>query len=343
MRTTVAIELACVLAVLCPGALPSAAGEEAVKPKELAVTASKPLRLSGYINARYRDDPTIHDGFDLRRARLVLRGDLGKGFDFKLQAELAGSAAKLLDAALGWRHADALKVTAGQFKIPFSQENLISSNKLETVNRSQVVEALVARGRDVIGNQVGRDIGVMASGTAPFGKPGAGVDYALGVFNGSGINTTDTNDRKDLVGRVVVRPVEGLSIGGSGYSGRFTLPVAPDRDDLRRRVGGEIAYQKGPWLFKGEYISGTDAHVDREGWYAMGCWFAIPSTLQAVAKYDAYDPNTAVSGNQTSIATLGANVIFSPSAFVQLNYERKDEAGAEIANDAVTVQLTLQF
>jgi hypothetical protein len=42
-------------------------------------------------------------------------------------------------------------------------ENLASSNKLEMIDRSQVVEAIVARGKDLIGNQNGRDMGFEAS------------------------------------------------------------------------------------------------------------------------------------------------------------------------------------
>jgi phosphate-selective porin OprO/OprP len=317
--------------------------DEKDRQKEFQVTSSKPLQLLGYTEVRYRRDETIDDTFDIRRARLDLRGALGRGFDLRLQAELAGSSAKLLDAALAWRHSDALKVTAGQFKIPFSQENLISSNKLETINRSQVVEALVARGKDVIGNHNGRDIGLMVGGTLAAGKTPGSLDYALGVFNGAGINTTDTNERKDLVGRLVVHPLAGLSFGGSFYTGRYTLPSAPSKGGVRQRVGGELAYVAGPLLVKGEYIRGKDARVEKEGWYALAALFVVPQKLQAVAKYDTFDPNVALAKNETAVGTIGVNWFFTKSAFVQVNYEIKDETGKEISNNALTGQLTLQF
>ncbi len=71
----------------------------------------------------------------------------------------------LLDAILGYKVTSSLKINIGQFFIPFSQENITSNTKLETINRSQVVEALTTRGKDVIGNQNGRDIGIQVSGS----------------------------------------------------------------------------------------------------------------------------------------------------------------------------------
>jgi phosphate-selective porin OprO/OprP len=317
--------------------------EEKDKQKEFQVTSSKPLRLAGYTQVRYRNDDTINDTFDIRRARIDLRGALGGGFDYRLQAELAGSSAKLLDATVGWRMNDAFKATAGQLKIPFSQENLASSNRLETINRSQVVEALVARGKDVIGNHNGRDIGVQAAGSFSLFKQQGFLDYAVGVFDGSGINTADTNEKKDLVGRLIVHPFKGLSVGGSFYTGRYTLSSAPTREDSRQRVGGELAYVNGPFLLKGEVIHGYDARVEKSGWYALGGYFVVAERLQAIVKYDTFDPDASRFKNETSITTLGCNWFFNKWAFLQLNYEVKDETGPEVSNNALTSQLTVQF
>jgi phosphate-selective porin OprO and OprP len=317
--------------------------EEKDKQKEFQVTASKPIQLSGYTQFRYRSDRTITDTFDIRRARLTLKGGLGMGFDYMLQSDFAGSSAKLMDAALGWRLNDAFKVTAGQQKIPFSQENLIGDNVMETINRSQVVESLVARSGDVIGNQNGRDIGLMVGGNFNlFGRPGL-LEYAVGGFNGSGMNTADTNERKDLVGRLIAHPFEGFSIGGSFYTGRYTLPSALTKEDVRQRAGGEIAYLNGPFVFKGEYIHGYDARKEKDGWYALAAYTTGLHHLQAVLKYDTFDPDKSMSKNEENITTIGINCNCSKWAQVQVNYEIKDETGKEISNNAFTVQFQLQF
>ena len=79
----------------------------------------------------------------------------------------------LLDAYAVYKPLSFLRITAGQFLIPFSRENTETPDRdLLTVDRSQVVNALVARSgdgsnglQDSIGNQNGRDIGIQASGT----------------------------------------------------------------------------------------------------------------------------------------------------------------------------------
>jgi phosphate-selective porin len=316
--------------------------EEKEQQKEFIVIAGRAIRISGYTQVRYRQGETIKDTFDIRRARIDIKGDITPKFDYRLQADFASSP-KVLDATIGYKFNPYLKLTAGQFKIPFSQENLISSSKLETINRSQVVEALVARGQDVIGNHNGRDIGMQGGGN--FLKKGDAYlfDYALGVFDGAGINISDTNDQKDIVCRLVFHPFKDWSIGSSYYTGRYTLASAPAIRDKRKRAGIEFSYVHDPVTVKGEYIQGSDGSTDREGWYLLAGCFFVPKKLQAVLKADVYDPDTDIETNKSNVYTLGANVYVNKWVYLQINYEKKDEQGAEIDNNALTGQLTLQF
>jgi len=319
--------------------------EEKEQQKDFTVIAGKPIKLSGYTQVRYRNDKSANDSFDIRRARLDLRGDITERFDWRTQVEFGGTSGPfLLDAMLGYKFNPYIKLTAGQFKIPFSQENLISSPKLETINRSQVVEALVARGTDIIGNQNGRDIGVQLGGSIFPKEDYQLLDYAFGVFNGAGINKLDTNERKDFIGRVVVHPLKELSVGGSYYNGEYTLTSAPAFKGKRNRLGAEFAYVKDPFSFKGEYISGIDGSIKKRGWYLQGGYFIIPKKLQGVFKFDTLDPNEQIDNNETNVYTLGANWYFNKWAFIQLNYELKNELKRkEIDNNILTTQLTLQF
>lgn len=311
--------------------------------KEFIVIAGKPIKISGYTQMRYRQDKSINDAFDIRRVRLDFKGEVTERFEYRFQGDFAGSQVKLLDAAIGYKFNPYAKLTVGQFKIPFSQENLVSSPKLETINRSQVVEALVARGSDVIGNQNGRDIGAQVSGSVWQKQDTYLLDYAFGIFNGAGINTSDTNEQKDFVGRLVFRPLNGWTVGGSYYAGRATLSSAPARKDDRDRIGAEFAYVKEPISLKGEYIKGNDRNVKKDGWYLQAGYFFIPKKFQGVFKFDYYDPNTEIDQNTTNVYTLGGNLYFNKWAFLQLNYELKDERAKEIDNNVLTGQLTLQF
>jgi hypothetical protein len=307
------------------------------------VVASKPIKFSGYTQVRYRQDRTLNnDGFDIRRVRLNFQGDITERFDYRTQAEFGAGSVKLLDAIIGYKVNPYLKLSVGQTFIPFSQENLISNTKLETINRSQVVEALAARSNDVIGDQNGRDIGVQASGSIFPKADYQLLDYAFGIFNGSGINSSDKNEQKDFVGRLVFHPLKDWSVGGSYYNGYGSWGT-PIRKNDRDRIGAEFAYVKEPISLRGEYIKGNDGATKKDGWYLQAGYFFIPKKFQGVFKFDRYDPNAETEENETDVYTLGGNWFFNKWAFLQVNYELKDEQGKEIDNNALVGQLTLQF
>lgn len=311
--------------------------EEKEQQKEFVLIAGKLLKLSGYTNVRYRDIENGNDTFDVRRVRLNIQGDITERFDYRTQVEFGGGKVALIDGILGYKVNPYLKLSLGQFLIPFSQENIVSNTKLETINRSQVVEALTARGTDVIGNQNGRDIGLQGAGT--FGL----LDYAVALFNGAGINTTDTNKTKDIIGRLVFHPAKDWSIGGSYYTGKYTLASAPTKKDDRKRAGAEIAYSKEVYSLKGEYIQGKDASIKKNGWYAQATYFLIPKKLQGVFKFDTFDPNKDIQTNESGVYTLGGNWFFNKWTYAQINYEAKNEAGREVNNNVLSGQFTLQF
>jgi phosphate-selective porin len=315
------------------------------KQKEFGVVAGKPIKISGYTQLRYQslEEKGKNDSFDIRRARLDIKGDLSEGFDYRFQGDFAGSSAKLLDATFGYKVNPYLKLTAGQFKIPFSQENLTSSPKLETINRSQVVEALVARSKDVIGNQNGRDIGVQASGSFLQTDDRYLFDYAVGVFDGAGINASDNNDRKDFAGRIVVHPIQGLDIGGSFYTGDDRWGKNSTSNQTRDRVGIECAYVYKSLNLKGEYIRGKDGSTKKDGWYLQSGYYIIPNKVQGVLKYDTFDPDRETDNDKTNVSTLGLNWYVNKWAFLQVDYEFKDEQGTKVDNDVFSTQLTLQF
>ena len=179
------------------------------------VTTSTALTLTGYGQVQYTTQSAGIDGFTLRRARLALTGEILENLRFKLQVDALKSPL-LLDAYLDWGFYSAASVRAGQFKIPFSMESQTSSAELDMINRTQVVSKL-APGWDI--GSYGRDIGISLYGKAAF------LEYALAVFNGSGINKTDSDDKKDWAGRLVIHPVSFLTLAVAGYNGR-TVPVS---------------------------------------------------------------------------------------------------------------------
>lgn len=312
--------------------------------KTFNVTTSRLIQLSGYTQVRYRvqeEDGKI-DGFDIRRARLDVRGNVSPYFAYRLQTDFAGTP-KLLDAYAEIKLYDCLNFTIGQAKIPFSMENLASSNKMESIDRSQVVEALVARGKDEIGNQNGRDIGVQVGGSIGKYDNRFLFDYKIGVFNGSGINQEDKNENKDVVGRLIAHPVKGFDFGGSYYTGKgnFGKPTPTNQD--RERYGIEINYEHNRCFIRGEFIAGKDGAIKRNGWYAQTGYFLIPAKLQLILKYDTYDTNTSATDDISTAYMIGGTYIFNNWSRIQAGYTFKEEEGPSVSNNFGVVQYQISF
>lgn len=233
--------------------------------------------------------------FDMKRARIYAQGNLYKNTEFKAELDFSeGSAASLTDGYINLTHLPVAKTMLGQFKEPFSLEQLTSFRFVDFVERSIIANSIAP----------GRDIGVMLHANLFDGILG----YGVGIFNGNGRNRKrDENDDKDVAGRVYLRPfmtsgipfLEGLQVGGAftwgNQQGTVSNIVVPGsetgivtwktgvRSDGRRiRSGAEMAWVVGPFSLKGEWMmtrwdnlefagSKDDLHVS--GWYAGATWF----------------------------------------------------------------------
>ena len=292
------------------GARPSAParGSDFKEGEEEDATRRLPFRISGFGQVQWASLPESGSTFQLRRGRISIDGDIHKLASYKIQVETLNSPS-LLDAYLQLKPTTYANVTFGQFKIPFSQENLRTSRDLLTVERSQVVNNL-APGRD-IGAQ-GRDIGGDVSGSLNF-SDSSGVDYAVGVFNGAGIDQKDDNNRKDVATRISVRPFQGLALSGDYYNGASGPTEVP-----RDRQGAEIAYTYRPLTLLGEFIWGRDGVVHKQGWYGLAAWrFSKP--WEAVFRVDAFNPDRSKAGYNTTTYLGGYNWYFAPHLKWQLN------------------------
>jgi phosphate-selective porin len=305
-------ELVLVTAVLVAGFAPA---EE--KKDSPAVSALRSLTLSGYAQlfaAAWDEDV---DTFSLRRARLSLSGEIVKNLKFKLAADLIKSPA-LLDAVVEFTPSKAAGLRAGQFLVPFSMNNVTSVADIDMVNRPSAVEAL-APGRD--NGASGRDVGAVLFGSYSV------LEYALGFVNGAGINKTDTNSHKDFSGRVVLRPFEFLTVGGSLYRGRQTV-VDGEPLVARNKEGLEAVLSIKGFSLKGEYIHAKDDLIFKAGWYAQAGFFAVPGKLQAFLRYDSLDLNRAVPDDGKRVIAVGVNWYIVGKTKLQLNYEiHRLEAG----------------
>lgn len=306
--------------------------EEAQK-KERPVTGSTKIKLSGWVQTRWTNGVGTTNPLEIRRARIALDGNLAEKVAYRVQVDAVRSPV-LLDARLDYTPKPFAKLTIGQFKIPFSQENLISSRDLISIERSNVVNNLVP-GRDTGNN--GRDIGAQLEGNFYRGDGKPLVDYSVGLFNGAGINRRDDNRRKDIGARLVVHPLAGLSLAGDYYNG-----ASGDKELSRERAGVEFAYVRKLYSLRGEYIWGHDGVVRKYGWYSQFAYRFRPK-WEALAKFDTYDPQRHVGKDVTNTYLVGVNWYLANWVKLQANYGLVDEEARTNLTNLFLSQVQFQF
>ena len=160
----------------------------------------------------------VPDVFAFRRLRPYLRGRFSRRFEFYFNPDFAGGTLVVQDAYVDTVFAPAFRIRAGKGKTPFGLERLHSASNLLFFNRAMPT-ALAPN----------RDLGVQVLGDISGGV----VSYLAGVMNGvpdGGSADVDTNDSKDVSGRLIVRPfnrigsspLRGLGLAMSGSKGRQT-------------------------------------------------------------------------------------------------------------------------
>ncbi len=328
-------------------------------PKNWLSTSIPGVTLDGILQLEYIHDENGTNTFGEHRARIGIDAQPDDHWEWRIYTEFGGSGcnfissaslstsgtlssntsqkqyAFLLDAWVRYKFNQLANVQAGQFKIPFSQENLADDRYYDFIDHSQIGCYLVPdRGNG--GN--GRDLGVQFDGTYAESSERKWVQYAVAVVNGNGIDYSDTNKNKDVVGRVVVYPLKDLSLGASVYRGHETsVGYAHDAE------GGEIAYVHDPFFAKAEYIAGVDNTTDRNGWYLEGGYKIIPK-VQVALRYDTYDANADKSGYNTDQETVGLNWFINQNAKLQFNYVHQvAQANATAANDLAELQYQYAF
>ncbi len=296
-----------------------------------------------------------NDRFRLRRVRLGASGRFLEEFDFKVEGEYVGSSVTLTDGFLNWSHFDWANIKAGQFKTPFGYEFLASDPKLYTIERTLGSDRLT----------LNRQIGVQASGNF-FEKR---LSYAAGVFNGNGANvTTNDNDQFLYVGRLAGTPWQGKLFGQSakwtagidGYASRDTAVTMGSDFGLtgnsfagrREAWGVDTQFTLGRFALWTEYLRVRfDPTNDKpapafaaDAWYVQASCFLIPNRLQAVVKFDTFDPNNKKSANETDAWTFGANWFLKGDDLkLQCDYVRTDAPATASAQDQLWLRAQVIF
>ncbi len=324
-----------------------------------AVESFKP-NLSGYIEAWYRYDSSdlsnqttaakkVDNEFRVRRARLAASGKVTDALGYKLQASLDGpspashaAAVRLWDAYMTYRFHPLAAVTLGQFKYDFSREGLESTPNRVPVLRAESINYIAGKLGTVGGSF--RDIGVKVNGSC---EKILGLTYGLDLINGSGIDTGDINNHKDIVGRITVTPVKGLALGASGYTGQgqeqtSAFNVNETAWDL------EAEYKWKGLKLRGEYIwakwenwdvAASTASAGKSqkpnGWYLQAS-YRLPQNIEVMARYEDFDKDSNTPDSHLRTTTLGAGYYITGKTRIVANYLIRNAGSSSI----VTAQET---
>jgi hypothetical protein len=228
------------------------------------------IRLRGYTQFRYNRLPSFRENdelvndqgdryigannnFGIRRARLIVSGDIGDHVSIYIQPDFASVIGDQYHVAiLRDLYADIyldkkkeFRFRVGQSKVPFGFENLQSSQNRAPLDRSDAVNSALRDERDlgVFGYWAPSHIRERLKHLVDSGLKGSG-DYGvvgIGVYNGQNANRPERNDNLHVVGRVAWPFLFGeqfVEVNAAAYYGKYNVAFTP-RDEAPYALAGE--------------------------------------------------------------------------------------------------------
>ncbi|HLM42393.1 MAG TPA: porin, partial [Myxococcaceae bacterium] len=271
---------------------PAEAKKEKEKEKESAWYER--IKLRGYTQFRYnrlpsfrRNDELINDqgdrflgknnNFGIRRARLILFGEVHEHVSIYLQPDFASVIGEQFHVAIlrDW-YADIFldkkkefRLRLGQSKVPFGFENLQSSQNRPALDRNDALNSALRDERDLGGffYWAPAEIRQRFADLANSKLKGSG-DYGVvgfGVFNGQNANRPERNDNLHAVGRVTWPFLFGkqyVEVGAQGYYGRYNVAtgtgytIRGGNDMVDARAAATLVIYPQPFGLMAEYNVG---------------------------------------------------------------------------------------
>lgn len=349
LRTALATRPSSATPTLSPAAAGTTALPAAGAPAASAVAVvpggkESKLMLGGFvqINAESGGTPDARwngaaDRFFVRRARLALTASFAEHVTARLEGAFGAEAlaprtantVQAMDAYVQWSRDPALVLRAGQFKSPFGYEQLTSDLK------GYVIERTLPNDRLTVGRQIGFGVA---------GEPASRrFNYAAGVFNGNGTNTS-ANDNENFLtaARVGVVPFESAATGRHGPvrwslgTNAFTTSDNGAFTGRRTAWGVDSQVVLGATEFWAEWLRQEQRPVlgsttTQDGWSVLAA-HAFSPQWQGAIRYETYDSNTALMNATTRTWTFGANYLLKGDDLkFSLNYVRGTPPGPQPA------------
>lgn len=314
--------------------------EGTVQSTATSVKKIQKIQISGYLQTRFeafqnsKNGTSTVDRFAVRRARLSIGARPSDDLAIKVSTELAGGVV-LKDAFLTWYpwHSPETgpSLTIGQMNWCFGYEVPTSSSVRETPERALFSRKLF---------EGERDTGIKVSSAK--GRP---LEWEVGLFNGTGINKSDVNSAKDVVGRVRFQPTPTFDLAISGYFGEgfdVATPTVPARSWVKNRYGADAQWTLNGVTFKTEWVTAKERGRKPSGWLAQANW-NIGKKNVLVVRFDTYNDKGADKFGRIDTWNAGIIRYLDPNLRVKLFHEVPKEERNRFKNNVTRVEFIAVF
>lgn len=242
--------------VLCVAAVPSHAQESEAHTFTVGGVKLEP-RAYAQFDLRAFPDWAITPGTgELNRDTLEVRRIRGsidgawRSVTFEVSVDpLDDDGVFLKDAWLQRRIGKALRLRAGQFKLPGTRDYSVPARRMDFLERAGYATTIAA----------GRDVGVSADGRW------RSVRLEAGLFMGDGVGRSDRGGLTSA-GRVIWRAKRRLEVGASFSAGRT------EADDTEGPNGPVSRTAAGYRFARGVYVQGLRTRVSADAEWTQGRW-----------------------------------------------------------------------
>lgn len=292
-------------------------------------------KVGGFLQQQFIADETSNSPtrFYTHRARIGISGSITERISVNFIGgftEPPNDSPSLVNAFIDFNLDPFFKVRTGQFLVPFGLEGP------EPIPLNPAIERTTAI-RQLNTFALFRDVGIQVSGSR------SGFNYAVAVVNGTGANRLEQINPKDLVGRIGYDITDELGIGVSGHLGQYQTDPSNEGHESRFRSGADISYRGTPLFLRGEYMIREDdlpegGSAKMNGGYLLG-GYELTDALEAIVRYEYYEPNTDLDDDHFTAFTIGANYYFIGNTRISANYKFRDNRLNPAIGNLFTVQM----
>ena len=267
-------------------------------------------------------DEKIYGGsqFGVANARISFRGNLDNGFFYRLYTNFSNEP-ELLDAFIGYKFSEGLRITTGQMKPKQTLDYIPNPGATDFIDRAVITGKLVAS----------REIGIALDGNI------GDLYYYAGTFNGRNPLEIPAQDDLYFIGRLqytfrdlvpgFIQIAANASHGGSA-SGNMG-GSGPDIEGKRTTYGTDFRLESNQWILAAEYLAGeyqllnTSEDEMMDGYYAT-LGYAVNDEVTILSRWQNYSldhQDFNAFDTSSDMLTLGLNIQTTEFISFQVNAE----------------------